>query len=143
MTHPSRSVDVTLVQEWDQGQVRRVQDYLVGEEPLEIRVRNLPLTVTMRTPGYDLELAEGFLFTEGFIQQHNQIISIGHAEGCKDTERGNIVQVATRRGNCAGPGADAAQFFCRFELWHLWQSFDRFRSRAGSAAFPLEFARRS
>ena len=98
MTQPSRSVDVTLVQEWDQGQVRRVQDYLVGEEPLEIRVGDLPLTVTMRTPGHDLELAEGFLFTEGLIQQHNQIITIGHAEGCKETERGNIVQVKLVEG---------------------------------------------
>jgi FdhD protein len=93
LTHPSRSVDVTLVQEWDQGQVRRVQDYLVGEEPLEIRVGTLPLTVTMRTPGHDLELAEGFLFTEGLIQQHNQIVAIGLAESCKESERGNIVQV--------------------------------------------------
>lgn len=94
MKHPLRSVDVTLVQEWDDGQARRVQDYLVGEEPLEIRVGKIPLAVTMRTPGHDLELAEGFLFTEGLIQKHNQIASIGPAEGCKETERGNIVEVA-------------------------------------------------
>ncbi len=38
---------------------------LVVEEPLEIRVNGTPLTVTMRTPGSDVELAQGFLLTEG------------------------------------------------------------------------------
>ena len=51
--------------------VRRM-DTLVGEEPLEIRVGRAgeprrPLAVTMRTPGDDLDLALGFLFTEGLI----------------------------------------------------------------------------
>ena len=34
---------------------------LVVEEPLEIRVNGTPITVTMRTPGSDIELAQGFL----------------------------------------------------------------------------------
>ena len=38
---------------------------LAVEEPLEIRVNGKPLTVTMRTPGSDVELAQGFLLTEG------------------------------------------------------------------------------
>ncbi|MFZ0924288.1 MAG: formate dehydrogenase accessory sulfurtransferase FdhD [Candidatus Acidiferrales bacterium] len=88
-----RDVDVTLVHEWDDGRVRAQQDYLVGEEPLEIRVGEHPLSVTMRTPGDDLDLAAGFLFTEGLIQRREQIISIDHAMECKTTERGNIVQV--------------------------------------------------
>ncbi|MFZ0213940.1 MAG: formate dehydrogenase accessory sulfurtransferase FdhD [Candidatus Acidiferrales bacterium] len=87
-----RDIDVTLVHEWDAGHVRPVQDYLAGEEPLEIRVGQHPLSVTMRTPGHDLELAAGFLFTEGLIQTREQIISIDHATECKATERGNIVQ---------------------------------------------------
>ena len=40
---------------------------LVVEEPLEIRLNGTPLTVTMRTPGSDVELAQGFLLTEGVI----------------------------------------------------------------------------
>jgi len=60
-----RSIDLTLVQEWQDGRVRRFQDYLVGEEPLEIRVGKHALSVTMRTPGHDLELAAGFLYSEG------------------------------------------------------------------------------
>jgi formate dehydrogenase accessory protein FdhD len=88
-----RDVDVTLVHEWNDGAVRAHQDYLVGEEPLEIRVNGHPLSVTMRTPGNDFELAAGFLFTEGLIQRAEQIISIEHAKECRATERGNIVDV--------------------------------------------------
>lgn len=86
-----RDIDVTLVHEWAAGRVRATQDYLVGEEPLEIRVNGRSLSVTMRTPGHDLELAAGFLFTEGVIQTRDQIASIEHAAECKPTERGNIV----------------------------------------------------
>ena len=46
---------------------RRVQDTLAAEEPLELRVDGKPLSVTMRTPGHDVELAHGFLLTEGVI----------------------------------------------------------------------------
>jgi FdhD protein len=71
-----RGIDLTQVTEWSDGRVRRVQDSLAGEEPLEIRVGENPLAVTMRTPGHDLELAAGFLFTEGIIQRREQIISL-------------------------------------------------------------------
>lgn len=42
-------------------------DYLAVEEPLEIRVQGKSLAVTMRTPGHDVELAHGFLVSEGVI----------------------------------------------------------------------------
>jgi FdhD protein len=42
-------------------------DPVAIEEPLEIRVDGRPLSVTMRTPGHDEELALGFLFGEGLI----------------------------------------------------------------------------
>jgi FdhD protein len=45
----------------------RGQDEVAVEEPLEIRVDGAPLTVTMRTPGHDEELALGFLYGEGLI----------------------------------------------------------------------------
>jgi len=67
------SVTITQVVEWRDGHPRRMQDYLVAEEPLEIRVNHSPLTVTMRTPGHDLELAAGFLLTEGLIEAANEI----------------------------------------------------------------------
>src|SRR2546423_8249623 len=46
----------------------RVDDQLAAEEPLEIRVGGTPLTVMMRTPGYERELALGFLYGEGIIR---------------------------------------------------------------------------
>src|ERR1700747_1311118 len=45
----------------------RGPDEVAGEEPLEIRVDGRPLTITMRTPGHDEELALGFLYGEGLI----------------------------------------------------------------------------
>jgi FdhD protein len=44
-----------------------VRDEVAVEQPLEIRVDGAPLTVTMRTPGHDEELALGFLYGEGLI----------------------------------------------------------------------------
>src|SRR3954452_20925318 len=45
------------------------EDRVAIEEPLEIRVDGQPLAVTMRTPGHDEELALGFLFGEGLIDE--------------------------------------------------------------------------
>ena len=63
-------------------------DALAAEEPLEIRlgfptaengkIRHRAVSITMRTPGNDFELAAGFLFTEGILQNKNQISSIKH-----------------------------------------------------------------
>jgi FdhD protein len=92
-TGRSRDTDVTQVHEWKEGRVEARQDDLAAEEPLEIRVGEHPLTVTMRTPGHDFELAAGFLFTEGIVQRAAQIVSIREAAGTKFTERGNIVEV--------------------------------------------------
>jgi len=54
---------------------------LVVEEPLEIRVNGTPLTVTMRTPGSDVELAQGFLLTEGVIARRDDILSVQYCRG--------------------------------------------------------------
>ena len=93
MPQRPRSIDLTHVSEWQEGKVHRFQDYLVGEEPLEIRVGQHALTVTMRTPGHDLELSAGFLFTEGLIQRREQIRQLEHAVGAGERDRGNVVQV--------------------------------------------------
>ncbi len=93
-----RSMDLTQVSEWQEGKVRRFQDYLVGEEPLEIRVGKYPLSVTMRTPGNDLELAAGFLFTEGLIQRREQIASLESRVDSGEKDRGNVVQIELQAG---------------------------------------------
>src|SRR5438046_475466 len=50
------------------GETNSIRDFVASEEPLEIRVENHPISVVMRTPGNDEELAAGFLFSEGIIR---------------------------------------------------------------------------
>lgn len=52
------------------------QDLVAVEEPLEIRIGERSVAVTMRTPGNDEELAAGFLFSEGILRCRSQIVSI-------------------------------------------------------------------
>lgn len=80
MAQAPRSVALTQVSEWDDGRVVRKEDYLAAEEPLEIRIGDQPLTVTMRTPGHDSELAAGFLLTEGLISKRSEILSLASGE---------------------------------------------------------------
>ena len=74
MRRPVRRITV------DAGETRRV-DTLAVEEPLEIRVGGEPLSVTMRTPGHDVELAAGFLVSEGVISRGDQFRSAIHCGG--------------------------------------------------------------
>ena len=60
---------------------RRVQDVLAGEEPLELRVNGKSLAVTMRTPGQDVELAHGFLLSEGVIGSAGDVSVARFCEG--------------------------------------------------------------
>lgn len=59
----------------------RRADTLAVEEPLELRVAGVPLSVTMRTPGNDVELAAGFLVSEGVITGAAQFRSAIHCGG--------------------------------------------------------------
>ncbi len=76
----------------------RRRDDLVVEEPLEIRViderdgrrRRSPLAVTMRTPGHDLELALGFLVSEGVIRERADVLAVEH---CRGEPTPNVVEV--------------------------------------------------
>ncbi|HZM02688.1 MAG TPA: formate dehydrogenase accessory sulfurtransferase FdhD [Candidatus Saccharimonadales bacterium] len=64
---------------WEKGTPpARAVDELASEEPLEIRADNQRISVTMRTPGHDHELAAGFLLSEGLITRREQILDITH-----------------------------------------------------------------
>lgn len=65
-------------------------DRLATEEPLEIRVGGAPLSVTMRTPGHDLELAAGFCLTEGIVTHPDELEAV---TPCGEAEHGNVVDV--------------------------------------------------
>ena len=56
------------------------QDLVAVEEPLEIRLGNRPISVTMRTPGNDIELAIGFLFGEGILRSAADIVNVEAGE---------------------------------------------------------------
>ena len=92
MSQVQRNIDLTQVYEWQDGGSRRVQDYLVAEERLEIRVDGTPLSVTMRTPGHELELAAGFLFAEGLVRTAEQISALRLSRN-RETWKDNVVEV--------------------------------------------------
>ncbi|SBT53139.1 formate dehydrogenase accessory sulfurtransferase FdhD [Micromonospora narathiwatensis] len=95
--------------------VRR-QDTLAVEEPLEIRVgpagpgRRKPLAVTMRTPGDDLDLAIGFLLTEGLIRSAEDVHTAQLCAGAETPNTYNVVDVVLTPG-VPEPATDPARNF--------------------------------
>lgn len=75
-------------------------DTLAVEEPLEIRVAGRPLAVTMRTPGSDIELAQGFLLTEGFITDRSDIAAVRYcnSRGADGTNTYNVLDIDLAAG---------------------------------------------
>jgi FdhD protein len=104
MTGSSLAIDISKVS-GDQRVSKA--DSVAVEEPLEIQlgypsaegVAAKSISITMRTPGDDAELAVGFLYTEGIIQSGEQVASVEHA-GAADPESGlrNIIRVALKPG---------------------------------------------
>ena len=95
---PGRSADVTITR-YEGAHGSPARDDVVTEEPLELRLRaegeTRTLAVTMRTPGNDLELAAGFVFSESLIRSRTDIVEINY---CIDPEvepeqRFNIVNI--------------------------------------------------
>ena len=87
-------------------------DLLAAEEPLGIRVGGEALTLTMRTPGDDIDLAAGFLVSEGVVAEPADIAGImicdgqrcGHAGHDGDSGMGNIADVTLRPGLAVAAG---------------------------------------
>jgi len=63
----------------------RRPDALAVEEPMELRVDGRALAVTMRTPGHDVELAHGFLLTEGVIATADELAAARYCDSVDDT----------------------------------------------------------
>src|SRR5215470_14169151 len=86
----SRPVSVLKVAE---RQSQSVDDDVVIEEPLEVRVNGESISVTMRTPGNDFDLAIGLLWTEGIIHSRDEIGTIAYCPDEEHPELKNIVNV--------------------------------------------------
>lgn len=84
------------------GAVRR-PDTLAVEEPLELRVGGQALAVTMRTPGHDIDLAHGFLLTEGVIASAGEVSTARYCEGADQDGRQsyNVLDVTLADGVAA------------------------------------------
>lgn len=119
-------------------------DLLASEEPLEIRLgygpldlrEELKVSVTMRTPGNDFDLAVGFLFTEGVVSSVNDILSVKYCtDGNRKENLENIVRVELQPnvdfdteilqrnfyttsgcGICGKASIDAIHTVCRVEV---------------------------
>jgi len=73
--------------------VETVEDALVVEEPMEIRVKGQGIAVTMRTPGHDYELVAGFLVSEGIVRDFAGVLAINHCTQGEAAETKNVVNV--------------------------------------------------
>ncbi|RYZ41443.1 MAG: formate dehydrogenase accessory sulfurtransferase FdhD [Myxococcaceae bacterium] len=92
MTHrPVRRFDGELLRATE-------DDRIAVEEPLEIRVSGDAVATTMRTPGHDRELAVGFLFAEGILQDVDDLGSLFHCGHPGDEGFGNVLEVTPAAG---------------------------------------------
>jgi FdhD protein len=73
-------------------------DSIAAEEPLEVRVDQRALAVTMRTPGNDLDLALGFLLTEGVIRSADDVRTAKLCAGDQEPNTYNVVDVRLAAG---------------------------------------------
>src|SRR5258707_5235788 len=88
------------VQTVENGHSSARSDLLAVEEPLQLCLNGSPLSITMRTPGNDLDLAVCFLFTEAIIHDVDQILSMSAepaAEDPSDPSDGNASDRVTIR----------------------------------------------
>ena len=102
---------------------------LAEEEPLEIRIRGKTLTVLMRTPGADEELAAGLLWSEGIIRNTSELVEIAPCKAVGSAGQGRILNVFLAPGvvvdwerigrhlltgsSCGLCGATAIESVCR------------------------------
>jgi len=100
------------VQRLTAGTATTRPETLVVEEPLEIRVNGAPITVTMRTPGADMELAQGFLLTEGVIAGRGDVLGIRYCGGrdASGANTYNVLEVSLAPG-VAPPDVDVTRNF--------------------------------
>ncbi len=100
MSNPNpKSKITTKVTRINGSSTSEADDFLAIEEPLEIQLawqedgqtKQKSISITMRTPGHDVDLAIGFLFTEGIIQSTAQIEKAGHVPSWNSATAGHRI----------------------------------------------------
>jgi FdhD protein len=89
--HDTARFDVVRL---DGNSVQKIQDIVVVEEPLEIRINNESIGITMRTPGDDFDLAVGLLRTEGMIRSAQEVGAISYCPDEEDPQLRNVLNVS-------------------------------------------------
>lgn len=93
------------------GDVTQRPETLAVEEPLEIRLGGVPLTVTMRTPGSDVELAQGFLLSEGIIGGRDDVVSARYCGDDSEAPNSYNVLDVTLAPDVPPPAVDISRNF--------------------------------
>jgi len=118
MISPGKGLSHVRISRLVDGRLLERKDVVTVEEPLEIRVEytrdgtrhTSAISVTMRTPGDDFELAAGFLSGEGILQNRDQIAEISYCQG-DEPQTYNIVQVRLRPETPFDPEALTRNFY--------------------------------
>jgi len=105
MISPGKGFSGVSVHRLVDGRLINRKDLVAVEEPLEIRLEysvggvleHFPISITMRTPGEDFELAIGFLYAEGIIENRKDVTQISYCHG-DDPQNYNIVLVKLANG---------------------------------------------
>jgi FdhD protein len=80
------------------GASEPTDDFVVVEEPLEIRIAGETFAITMRTPGQDAELTAGLLLGEGLIRSKHDLGGLAHCGRAGDEGFGNTIEVTAAPG---------------------------------------------
>ena len=75
------------------------EDHLAVEEPLEIRIHDEAVAITMRTPGEDFALTAGFLFSEGLLHGPKDVGTLRYCDHTQDPNQKNIVNFTFASGH--------------------------------------------
>ena len=118
MISPGKGISQVRISRLTDGRLQERKDVVAVEEPLEIRVEftrdgvrsTVPVSITMRTPGNDFELAAGFLYGEGILQNRDEITEIDYCQG-DEAQTYNIVQVRLRPETEFDPDALDRNFY--------------------------------
>ncbi|MFT5451617.1 MAG: FdhD protein [Enterobacterales bacterium] len=101
MAYPLDTI-TSKIQKYHQEKLTFGDDYICREEPLEYRVPFITtegevkfrtLAITMRTPGNDIELATGFLYSEGLIQSAQDISGFRYCDELGDAGHKNSLEI--------------------------------------------------